>query len=344
MASESVGCPVNMMIGALKPFLRNMRTASRPSRSGRPTSMITRSTWPDLAACTPLLPLSTATDSNSSCKASCSTIASRNSASSSTISILRVFVMAAISGNYPSSPREMARLLRGRPIGRPLVIDACPVSPCPIRKSYPDVMMVARTVGSCGGNGRTEASSHSGEPTVSAIFPKPAREAVGHEYRRDPFRVLEPELGRDAKLQRIAVARRQDLVGNLEGEKGLRVQRRRHVDAGVVSVGALKADIFRRQVRADALQEGPERDTGPLADHAPAFDANVPRHLRLLWQLIELWQRPRRPAADQAGQIELVVRAVDLGDLALTEIGVVTKVLDRLTFRVGRHQPPRIED
>ena len=99
------------------------------------------------AARTPLVPLSTATDSNSSCKASCSTIASRNSASSSTISILRVFVMAAISGNYPSSPLEMARLLRGRPIGRPLVIDACPVSPCPVRKSYPDVMMVARAVG-----------------------------------------------------------------------------------------------------------------------------------------------------------------------------------------------------
>ena len=43
----------------------------------------------------------------------------------------------------------------------------------PVRKSYPDVVMVARAVGSCGGNnGRTEASSHSGEPTVSAIFPK----------------------------------------------------------------------------------------------------------------------------------------------------------------------------
>src|SRR6516165_4118387 len=54
MVSESVLCPVNMMIGALKPFLRNMRTASRPSRSGRPTSMITRSTWPDLAALHPL--------------------------------------------------------------------------------------------------------------------------------------------------------------------------------------------------------------------------------------------------------------------------------------------------
>ena len=31
MVSESVSWPVRMMIGALKPFLRRMRTASRPS-------------------------------------------------------------------------------------------------------------------------------------------------------------------------------------------------------------------------------------------------------------------------------------------------------------------------
>ena len=62
MVSESVLCPVSMMIGALKPFLRRIRTASRPSMSGSPTSMITRSIWPALAACTPLVPLSTAID------------------------------------------------------------------------------------------------------------------------------------------------------------------------------------------------------------------------------------------------------------------------------------------
>ena len=72
------------MIGALKPFLRRMRTASRPSTSGRPTSMITRSICPTLAVCTPLVPLSTAIGSNS-CSASCSTSASRSSESSSTI-------------------------------------------------------------------------------------------------------------------------------------------------------------------------------------------------------------------------------------------------------------------
>src|SRR5262249_307630 len=45
------------------------------------------------AVCIPLVPLSTAIDSNSSCSASCSTSASRSSESSSTIRILRVFVI-----------------------------------------------------------------------------------------------------------------------------------------------------------------------------------------------------------------------------------------------------------
>ena len=56
--------------GALKPFLRRMRTASRPSMSGKPTSMMTRSICPALAACTPLLPFSAATASYSSYSAS----------------------------------------------------------------------------------------------------------------------------------------------------------------------------------------------------------------------------------------------------------------------------------
>ena len=88
-----------------------------------------------------------------------------------------------------------------------------------------------RLMPSCGGH---PPESHSGEPIVSAIFSKPARKAVGHEYCSDPLRILEPELGRNAKLERIAVARRPDLVGDLEGEKGLRMQRR----AGIAHVAA----------------------------------------------------------------------------------------------------------
>jgi len=61
MVSESVTLPASVMMGALKPFLRSMRTASRPSMSGKSISMITRSICPSLATCTPLvqLPLQT---------------------------------------------------------------------------------------------------------------------------------------------------------------------------------------------------------------------------------------------------------------------------------------------
>ena len=100
MVSESVSWPVSMMIGALKPFLRRMRTASRPSMSGRPTSMMTRSIWPALAACTPLVPESTATASNSSCRASCSTRA---------VAQLRIIVddqdFAGVGHRIPGLPR-----------------------------------------------------------------------------------------------------------------------------------------------------------------------------------------------------------------------------------------------
>ena len=91
MVSESVSWPVRMMIGALKPFLRRMRTASRPSMSGKPTSMMTRSICPALAACRPLLPFSAATASYSSYSESCSVSAPRSSGSSSIMRILCVF-------------------------------------------------------------------------------------------------------------------------------------------------------------------------------------------------------------------------------------------------------------
>src|SRR6476661_3586451 len=78
-----------MMIGALKPPLRRLRTTSRPSVSGKPTSISTRSGELALAALAPLAPVSTAEASNSSCSDNCSTSVSRRSLSSSTIRILR---------------------------------------------------------------------------------------------------------------------------------------------------------------------------------------------------------------------------------------------------------------
>src|SRR3982751_6024070 len=82
-----------MMIGALKPPLRRERTTSRPSVSGSPTSIRTRSGELALAALAPLAPVSTAEASNSSCSDNCSTSVSRRSVSSSTIRILRALAI-----------------------------------------------------------------------------------------------------------------------------------------------------------------------------------------------------------------------------------------------------------
>ena len=102
MVSESVSWPVSMMIGALKPFLRRMRTASRPSMSGRPTSMMTRSIWPALAACTPLVPVSTAHRLELLVQRELLDQGVRSSVSSSTIRILRLL------GIDPGLPRASA--------------------------------------------------------------------------------------------------------------------------------------------------------------------------------------------------------------------------------------------
>src|SRR3954463_8365071 len=84
------------MMGALKPPLRRERTTSRPSVSGKPTSISTRSGALALAALAPLAPVSTADASNSSCSDNCSTSVSRRSVSSSTIRILRALAIGTI--------------------------------------------------------------------------------------------------------------------------------------------------------------------------------------------------------------------------------------------------------
>src|SRR5579871_1972396 len=96
MVSESVSWPVSMMIGAFKPPLRRLRTTSRPSVSGNPTCISTRSGALALAALAPLAPVSTAEASNSSCSDNCSTSVSRRSVSSSTIRILRALAMGSV--------------------------------------------------------------------------------------------------------------------------------------------------------------------------------------------------------------------------------------------------------
>src|SRR5450759_659691 len=126
MVSESVSCPVSMMIGALKPPLRRERTTSRPSVSGSPTSISTRSGELALAALAPLAPVSTAEASNSSCSDNCSTSVSRRSVSSSTIRILRALAMGTIlSGRAAGVSRLQGGKVRVRQVLVRLEVGDC---------------------------------------------------------------------------------------------------------------------------------------------------------------------------------------------------------------------------
>src|SRR5438309_10302013 len=105
--------------------------------------------------------------------------------------------------------------------------------------------------------GRIEPAGGSGaaEPVVALVLPIAARVFVGDEARGDVLGVFEAQLGGHAQLHGEAVLRRQDLVGEAQGEQRLRVQGGRHVDAGRVIVGALEADVLRRDIGAHALQK-----------------------------------------------------------------------------------------
>ena len=72
------------------------------------------------------------------------------------------------------------------------------------------------------------------------------------------------------------------------GEDGLRMQRRRHVDALGVAVGALERDVFGGEIGADAFEEHAQVRPGPLADVVPALDADVADDHLLLGQLVDL--------------------------------------------------------
>src|SRR5665811_1315897 len=103
------------------------------------------------------------------------------------------------------------------------------------------------------------------------------------------------------------------------------MQRGSHVDAGVVVVCAFETDILRAQICADALEKASKRDAAPLADGAPALDANVPRHLILLRHCAQVGQRPASFVGHKPCDFESPSVAVDLTDLALAVIGIERK-------------------
>src|SRR5207302_9767708 len=164
--------------------------------------------------------------------------------------------------------------------------------------------------------------SRAAEPVVAPVLPIAARVLVGDEARGDGLGVLEAQLGGHAQLHGEAVLRRQDRVGEAQGEQRLRVQGGRHVDAGRVIVGALEADVLRRGIGAHPPQEIGKAYSAPLADRAPPLDTDVPRDLRYLRQRVELGKPPGLRVADHAAELEPVVGAVDDWYFALAVVTV----------------------
>ncbi len=133
------------------------------------------------------------------------------------------------------------------------------------------------------------------------------------------------------------------LIAQLEGHQGLRMQRRRHVYTLVIPVGAFEADEAGRRVGAYTFKERPHRRAGPLADHAPAFDADVPRDLALPGQFAQPLRRPGPLVSDAAGQHQAVVAVLQHRRPVRLVIGVEAKIPHRLAFGELRRQPPVAE-
>jgi len=72
------------------------------------------------------------------------------------------------------------------------------------------------------------------------------------------------------------------------------MERRRHVYAGVIAVGADEADIFLREIRVDAFEKDPQQAPARFADPAPALDADMPGDLRRPRQLVKIVDGPGR--------------------------------------------------
>src|SRR5580692_12092468 len=128
------------------------------------------------------------------------------------------------------------------------------------------------------------APSNASEPVIALVLPVAAGILVGDLDRLQVLGVLEAELGGDAKPQRCAPLRRQRLFLEIERQNGLRLQRAGHVDAGRITIVAFEIDVAGRKVGADVAQKRAQRYAAPLADLAPALDADMPGDLPLLRQ------------------------------------------------------------
>src|SRR6202140_671201 len=181
------------------------------------------------------------------------------------------------------------------------------------------------------------APSNASEPVIALVLPEAAGILVGDLNPLQVLGALEAELGGDAKPQWCAPLRRQRLFLEIERQNGLRLQRAGHVDAGRIAIEAFEIDVAGRKVGADAAQKRAQRHAAPLANLAPALDADMPGDLPLLRQCHELLQRPGPPVGDEAADTEYPVIRYR-AHLPLRVIGVEAERAGNGAGRIGlRH-------
>src|SRR5258707_3097191 len=122
------------------------------------------------------------------------------------------------------------------------------------------------------------------------------------------------------------------------------MQRRRHVEAFSVVVGAAKSHVLGGSVGADALKESAQVHARPLADVVPSLHADVLDDHFLLGQLVKLFHGPRPLVLDETGESELPACTIDRLYVFDVEMGIEARRLDDLRFRIGRRQVIRPED
>ncbi len=116
-----------------------------------------------------------------------------------------------------------------------------------------------------------------------------------------------------------------------------------HVEAAVIAVLALEADVAGPGIGADALQEGAQRNAAPGADGAPAFDADVAGDLAFLRQRAQPLQRPGGAVGHEAGDFQLPIGSVDLRGVVLGVEAVIGERVGDLAGGVGGRELVGVE-
>src|ERR1700676_696618 len=121
------------------------------------------------------------------------------------------------------------------------------------------------------------------------------------------------------------------------------MQRGGHVDPFVIAIRALESDISSAQIGTDSLQEGAEWRAGPFADHAPAFDADVPGDLTLRRQFAQPRNCPRFLVGDAPSKHQTITRLVEYRCSVSLVISVVAEIPHHLAFGEGWGKPVAAE-